>query len=102
MTHLSERHTLSRFSRLSADLVGHAWARRVDQRSSEGLAGSSSRTLGHRNPRSQRFGEPLLLPGFRPPYVRNVRREVAHCECCDTMSHVVSVLVKEVWLMPEA
>jgi hypothetical protein len=50
---------------------------------------------------SKRFGEPPLLPGFRPPYVRNVRREVAHCECCDTMSHVVSVLVKEVWLMPE-
>src|SRR6266851_3434191 len=50
---------------------------------------------------SKRFGEPLAPAGFRPLYVRNVRREVAHCECCDTMSHVVSVLVKEVWLMPE-
>jgi len=30
-----------------------------------------------------------------------LRRDVARCECCDTMSHVVSVLVKEVWLMPE-
>jgi len=30
-----------------------------------------------------------------------VRHEVARFECCDTMSHVVSVLVKEVWLMPE-
>jgi hypothetical protein len=30
-----------------------------------------------------------------------LRHEVARCECCDTMSHVVSVLVKEVWLMPE-
>ena len=30
-----------------------------------------------------------------------MRHEVARNECCDTRSHVVSVLVKEVWLMPE-
>jgi hypothetical protein len=33
----------------------------------------------------------------KPP----LRHEVARDECCDTRSHVVSVLVKEVWLMPE-
>jgi hypothetical protein len=32
---------------------------------------------------------------------RELRHEVARGECCDTRSHVVSVLVKEVWLMPE-
>jgi hypothetical protein len=30
-----------------------------------------------------------------------LRHEVARGECCDARSRVVSVLVKEVWLMPE-
>jgi hypothetical protein len=34
-------------------------------------------------------------------HVMSVATDVARGECCDTMSHVVSVLVKEVWLMPE-
>ncbi len=45
-------------------------------------------------PSQGRYATPLQA-------VTQLRHEVARSECCDTRSHVVSVLVKEVWLMPE-
>jgi hypothetical protein len=66
---------ITRLSRLPVDSVGRTLDRPVILREPGGLTAEGS---GASKAQSQRFGEPLAPPRFRPPYVRNHCYAAAH------------------------